>query len=58
MVCSLSAADEWNAMTHRIDAESPAATRAPQTVARLRDACLLALQRTYWTIFIMNVINK
>lgn len=44
-VGSLSAADEWAAMSHRIDTGPPPSPRArftPRTAARLRDACLLA----------------
>lgn len=40
---SLSAADEWAAMSHRIDAEPPPAP-LPRSAARLRDASLPGLQ--------------
>lgn len=53
---SLSAADEWAAMSHRIDAETP--PRAPAPRGCVMPACLPGLQLTQWPIFNVKVANR
>ena len=55
---SLSAADEWAAMSHRIDAAPPPPAPVPAPRGCVLLACLLGLQITQWPIFNLKVAKR